>query len=463
MFHSNKEQTMTKSIYTAIACSLILGTSGCRKYVEIDQPGQRELKFTADYQGILDYRFDMNTSYFLPVIMNDDLELTDPTLESRVTGSTRNAFTWSADYFGDAEDSEWQRMYKQINRFNTITYYIGESQGGSEQEKAHIKAQAQMHRAYTYFDLVNMYAKQYDAATAATDPGVPLLLSPSLEQGLKRASVQAVYDQIIKDLMEAIPGLPDQADFVSRASKNAAYATLAKAYLQMGNYTDALRFADSALKIKNTLLNLNNYLTGTPIPAFTQHPEYIFMKNPASSAFVFFPLAPELQALFATNDLRWEVYTRDGITSPFPPTFTGRAYVRHRLTADGNMIGPDVPEMMLIKSECLARTGKPAEAMDVLNTLRQNRFRPADYVAFTATDANDALVKVLQERRRELMVRGTRWYDLKRLNKEPQFAKTLTRTFLGETYTLPPNGNRYLLPIAGKYTSMNPELEPNPR
>ncbi len=70
---------------------------------------------------------------------------------------------------------------------NTITYYIGESQGGSEADKAHIKAQAQMHRAYTYFDLVNMYAKQYDAATASTDPGVPVLLSPSLEQSLKKS------------------------------------------------------------------------------------------------------------------------------------------------------------------------------------------------------------------------------------------------------------------------------------
>lgn len=453
---------MTKLLYTAIACSLILGASSCRKYVEVDQPGQRELKFTSDYQGILDYRFEINTAYILPVIMNDDLEITDPTLENRVTGYIRNAWTWSADLFGDAEDQEWQRMYKQINRFNTITYYIGESQGGSEAEKAHIKAQAQLHRAYTYFDLVNMYAKQYDAATASTDPGIPVLLSPSLEQSLKRASVKAVYDQIMKDLTEAIPNLPEQGEFVTRASKTAAYAIMAKASLQMGNYTDGLRFADSALKRKSSLLNMNNYLS-TPIPAFLQHPEYIFMKTQASSSFVFYPLSQELQQIFDTKDLRWELYTRDGATSPFPPVFNGRAYVRHRLTVDGNLIGPDVPEMMLIKAECLARTGKPGEAMDVINTLRQNRFRPADYVALTAADANDALVKVLQERRRELMVRGLRWFDLKRLNKEPQFAKTLSKTFLGETYTLAPNSNRYVLPIASKYTSMNPELEPNPR
>ncbi len=237
---------------------------------------------------------------------------------------------------------------------------------------------------------------------------------------------------------------------------------LARASLQMGNYSEALRFADSALKRKSSLLNMNNYLS-TPLPTFLQHPEYIFMKTQASSSFVFYPLSQELQQIFDTKDLRWEMNTRDGATSPFPPVFNGRAYVRHRLTVDGNLIGPDVPEMMLIKAECLARTGKPGEAMDVINTLRQNRFRPADYVALTATDANDALVKVLQERRRELMVRGLRWFDLKRLNKEPQFAKTLSKTFLGETYTLAPNSNRYVLPIASKYTSMNPELEPNPR
>lgn len=454
---------MTRLIYTTLACSLILGASSCRKYVEIDQPGQRELKFTSDYQGILDYRTDMNTAYFLPVIMNDDIELTDPTLENNVNGYIRNAFTWSADFYGDFEDGEWSKMYKQINRFNTITYYIGESQGGTGQEKEHIMAQAKMHRAYTYLDLVNMYAKQYDAATASTDPGVPLLLTPSVEQSLKRASVQAVYDQITKDLTEAIPFLPDVPDAVTRASATAAFAVLARANLQMGKYADALRFADSALKRKSTLLNLNNIISN-PYPTFMQHPEYIFHKVQLSTSFTFFPMSSDLQSIFAHTDLRWELYTRDGANNPFPPSFTGRAYVRGKLIPeDGNMVGLDVPELLLIKAECLARTNKPSDAMDVINTLRQNRFRPADYTPFIATDANDALVKVLLERRRELMVRGIRWFDLKRLNKESQFAKTLTRTFLGETYTLTPNSNRYLLPIAATYTSLNPELEPNPR
>lgn len=75
--------------------------------------------------------------------------------------------------------------------------------------------------------------------------------------------------------------------------------------------------------------------------------------------------------------------------------------------------------------------------MDVINTLRKSRFRAADYYDLTATDATDALVKVLAERRKELMGVGRfRWADLKRLNKESRFAKTIAHPFLTQTFTL---------------------------
>lgn len=85
--------------------------------------------------------------------------------------------------------------------------------------------------------------------------------------------------------------------------------------------------------------------------------------------------------------------------------------------------------------------------MKDLNTLLQSRWESGTYIDKTAANANDALLFVLKERRKELVMRGLRWTDLRRLNKDARFAKILSRTINGTTYTLLPNDNRYTLLI----------------
>ncbi|MBO9661064.1 MAG: RagB/SusD family nutrient uptake outer membrane protein, partial [Chitinophagaceae bacterium] len=155
-------------------------------------------------------------------------------------------------------------------------------------------------------------------------------------------------------------------------------------------------------------------------------------------------------------------YTTDGANNPWPQ-FEGRAFIKDKITNDGLVIGPTVPEVMLSKAEALARQGNASEAMNVVNALRKNRFMPAEYVPFTASTPADALNKVIEERRRELCGTGLRWFDQKRLNKEAAFATTVTRRFDGADYTLLPNSNRYVYPIAKKYILLNPEIEQNPK
>ncbi|MNE17674.1 SusD family protein [compost metagenome] len=118
---------------------------------------------------------------------------------------------------------------------------------------------------------------------------------------------------------------------------------------------------------------------------------------------------------------------------------------------------------MLIKAECEARKGNTTTAADLLNTLRQKRFKPADYVALTASTNDEALQLVINERRRELFQKGLRWFDLKRLNKDEHFRKMLKRNYQGQEIVLEPTSNRYALPIPGKVILLNPKIEQNPR
>jgi hypothetical protein len=109
--------------------------------------------------------------------------------------------------------------------------------------------------------------------------------------------------------------------------------------------------------------------------------------------------------------------------------------------------GLAVDEIYLIKAECRARAGDRDGAMDVLNTLLKARWKTGTFVAYTAANADEALLIVLKERKKELLLRGLGWTDLRRLNREPKFAVTLQRKAGGVTYTLPPNDPRYAFPI----------------
>lgn len=83
-----------------------------------------------------------------------------------------------------------------IKGFETITV----AAGAPTDSLNTYKADARMARAYYLHELVTRYAKPYNPATAATDLGVPLITEYDVTLKPVRATVKAVYDQIIADL-----------------------------------------------------------------------------------------------------------------------------------------------------------------------------------------------------------------------------------------------------------------------
>ncbi|SEL32313.1 SusD family protein [Chitinophaga rupis] len=455
---------MNRIIYISVAALFILLTgAGCRKYVEIDQVGTRTLHYTKDFQALLNYSQVMERTYYYPEMASDEVNISDTNYQRNMRDLDVKAYTWAPEIFIDVNDGDWDGLYKQVYYCNLVTAGVLDSDGGTETEKRNIYAQALVHRAYAFYTLVNIYAKQYDAATAANDPGVPVLTVPDFTGSLKRASVKEVYDLVKNDLQAALPELADVASYSSIPSRAAVYAILARASLQQGLYADAGKYADSALARQHTLLNLADYADNAAgLPLKLQDPEIIFLKS-MTLTLPTFPLSDDLLALLPNTDLRYTLFTADGANFP-GNGFVGRGYYRPRINSQGVYTGPCVPEMMLIKAESEARAGNVAPALDVLNELRKHRYKPADYTDLRVTDAKAALRQVVNERSRELMGRGFRWFDQKRLNREADFATTVTRSnFRGQTYTLAPNSNRYVFPIANVYIKLNPEITPNPR
>lgn len=436
----------------------ILLLNSCRDYVEVEQVGNnRVLKYTSDYRGLANNYTDMTSSGGIHLLASADVEF-PTTYQTGVSTIWSNSYTWQEKIYDPSQgDSDWIGLYKAIYYSNVIIDGVMSSQGGTDAEKKEIYAEAFVHRAFAYLQLVNVYGPQFNPASANSEKAVPLLLKPDLFSSLERSTVGQVYDQIISDLQSALANdIQDTPQFNVLPSKRAVYALFARTYLYMGSYQLSLDNAQKALEMQSGLINLNTFASGFSYPVLIQNPEIIFSKT-ALLAYRGVPLSNDLLNSFESNDLRYNYYTIAGTN--FFPSYTGRGFgIANYSPTTGINIGVSVPEMYLISAECYARLGQPQKAVDNLNILRAKRYKTATTYQVAATTNLEALNLALIERQKELIGRGFRWFDQRRLNLDPAFRKTYTRVFKQNTYTLEPDGAGYVFPINQNYIDLNPEL-----
>lgn len=455
-----------KNVTTILAICVVVMLTGCNDYLDIKPKGEKIPTTVSDYETLLNYESVQKVSDTYPAYLTDDVFLPDvaegtatPGLNS-VDQSIRNLYLFKKEVFGDAQDDGfWFASYNRIYYYNTVIDNIMNADGSDEQQKLSIRAEALISRALEYLYLVNGYAKYYDVRTAESDPGVPLILDEDIsKKNLVRARVKDVYAQIQSDLQTALPNLPMQAKGNAfRASKAAGYGVLAKMYLYMGNYAEALKAANEVLEINNSLLDLKKYAVVKPqssigrtnVPQDIDNPENIYIKFApyvyGLSSKVFG--SDELISLFSEDDMRLQVYFTKNFRNIPTDKYVWAPYLRANLAVSS-------PEIYLIAAECEAREGSIERAIALINKLRDNRIK--NNTDIVATDRNDALQKVLEERRRELAMSGmVRYIDLKRLNQESQFAKTVTHVTGEGTFSLEPNSPLYVLPIPAKVMRFN--------
>jgi hypothetical protein len=440
----------------------------CKKYVEVKPEGQITPTTVNDYQLLLNNSTVFNVSSGTTDFVTDDIALIDTGLISSIQPvSLLNIYEFKELFYQTSEnDPDWNAFYQQIYTANIAIQGLPSATSGAPGQAQKLIAEAKVHRAYAYLCLVNQYAAVYNASNVDKAPGVPLLLVPTYTQSLQRASEATIYNQILSDLNTSLAALPNLPVNNTDPSKTAVYALLARTYLYMGDYANALKNADLALSLQSTLLSLNSELSNVPpgffypvfyFPLSQDNPETILLKA-ADNQDAPLNLSSELLNLLGPNDLRTYFFTYNGPDLGYYPG-TYYAYSPY----ESRNQGPTVSEMMLIEAECLARSQQGQQGLAVVNVLRQNRFKPSDYTPLTAANDQAALVLILQERRRELFAKGFRLFDLKRYNTDPTLAKTITHPLNGAQLTLAPGSNRYVYPIATNVISANPEITQNPR
>lgn len=375
----------------------------------------------------------------------------------------------------------WQLSYFAINQINLILD-AAPRVTMPDAARNNIEGQALFLRALIYHNLARVYAYDPGAIISQNNRGcVPLVLTPVLSSDQiekpARATVEAVYEQIYKDLNDAIvklAGVPNSRApfYATRAAAEALYSRVA---LYRRDYANVIRFADAALsRGVGTFLNTAQYVPGWRASV---HPESIFELQYVAAENL--GVNEALQTTYTTL-LELGNRARTGGFGDLVPT----ADLLRLMEAEGNDIrrqlyelgtagrGPAeiectkffgkngqpnldnipvirVSEVILNRAEAHAMLGNEAQALADVNRIRNRAGLPSVNLSGPAL-----LEEILKQRRIELAFEGDRWFTLKRLGRDIVKAPP--------AQTLPFIDFRILAPIPVREIQANPNLQQNP-
>jgi hypothetical protein len=440
---------------------IILTITSCKKYLDakpdakLATPSQLN-----DLQALLDNYNQMNTQFAGGTgIFSDNYYLSDDDWASIYSEDQRDYYIWQKD---DNNIADWQAPYSNIYTANLVLETLKSIPFAPDEKtlSENIKGAALFFRGSYFYSIAQLFAKGYNAATAEKDLGIPLRLSTDFTKKSVRATLKETYNQIISDLKESVQLLPPTSSIKSRPSKAAAYGSLARTYLSMKDYVNADAYADSCLSLYNTLMDYNSLDSNSQNPIQRFNPEVIFQAVSLSVD----PLQPSickidsnLYTSYSENDLRKVIYfsaNGDGSYSFKGDYDGGSDNYGHLFT------GIVTDEQYLIKAECEAWLDNTENSLKYLNALLGKRYRNEGFIPVTASDSVELLTIILNERRKELLFRGTRLTDLKRLNQDSRFAVTLKRKLNGTLYELSPNDNRYIAQLPKIVTDFGVKQNP---
>ncbi|MCY4779073.1 RagB/SusD family nutrient uptake outer membrane protein [Sphingobacterium sp. UT-1RO-CII-1] len=422
---------------------IMLLNSACSGYLDLKPDQKMAVPTTLEHCELLlnDYSA-MNTGYpTLGEIAADDYYLNTKDWKSLSNYDEQQTYNWSLAYM--TLNTHWQNPYKTVYLSNQVLAILETLDRNMDKDKFQkILGAAHFFRAFAFHQVAAVFTMPYRADTAPSEMGIPLRLKPDLDYKSTRSTLFETYDQIVTDYKNAIRYLPIVESLKGRPAKAAAYAGLARLYLDMQDYERAYAYADSALNLKADLLNYKDLNTSASFPIVRFNKEVLF---PAVSIFSS-PLNQSLARIdsdlyqsYDNSDYRKAAYFKHNASDAGTYGFKGS----YDNSATTPFIGLTTSELYLIRAECAVRKNKVNQALNDLNTLLEHRIDPSFFVAISETNPEKLLATVLRERRKELVFRGRRWSDLRRLNQDERFKTTLTRTIDGEVYTLEPNGLKY--------------------
>lgn len=310
----------------------------------------------------------------------------------------------------------WLYGYEAINTTNNVLASLDKV---VEADRDRVEGESRFIRAIVYFQLVRLFAKDYNDGNPSQNPGVPLVLEPTRSIGpdsyVSRNTVEEVYNQVITDLTQARDLLEPEGKNGIRANTYAASAFLARVYLQQGDYEKARDAANRVISsdeyslVSNFADAFNNSNVNTSEDIFAIQ---VTNQDGVNSLHEFYAAQQyggrgdiEIQQQhldrYESGDARLDFFYADPSTGE---TRTGKWRNQY-----GNINVVRLAEMYLVRAEANQRLGTSVGAtpLEDINTIR-NRAELDDLISVD-------LDAILHERYIELAFEGHFLFDLKRL------------------------------------------------
>ena len=460
----------------------------CDSYIDITPKGAVTVDSARQYYELIVYpmRCYYPSAFFY---LTDDAWSKESNIlgyESTSFNGINFTFNEQADRTLLADNNLYENMYAYILRMNLIIDNIDDADG-SQELKTLAKAEARTFRAFDHFLAVNTYAKAYNPATAQQDGGVCIMEHYDLEATPQKSSVAQVYDFIIRELEESVGLLQEQPENIYHPNKAYGYGLLAQVYLFHRDWEKAKEAAETSLRLNSALVDYNVIKDAGGVGRYKNYnrennPEvlsYMWMGSgwtlEEATLYYYGMISPELKSLFEADDLRYSLFLRDtgtSITNWFD-SGSGAAIWTPATTSERftyMTVGLRTAEVYLTLAEANARLGNLDAAADYVNRLRTKRLSGTNTAISTPSSQVEMMNTIIGERRKELLFGFHRFFDLKRLNIEPEYAKTITRIFpvvnISEsyplrTYTLRPDSRLYIIPFPRSARDKNPNLTLN--
>ncbi len=408
-------------------------------------------------------------------------------------------FTYSYRHIVNSSVSTnfWEEAYQGIYSANKVIEAIDDN---ASQEMLQLKGENLFLRALMHFDLVRIFSRPY-SQNPETNLGVMIRDNTDVTALPPRSTVKETYEFIESDLLKAADLMTEDKPAIF-ASKEVAWALLARLYLYMEQHEKAIEYADKVINSGRYELlgteQFGNYFRLLP----ENNPETIFAikiqetenmgKASIGSLYHGDGGWGEMFASQTYRDLLYQnpndertkfidpvyVYDEEGNKIPDPDEDVGyllekrdglSKYFINKYTYEGGVPMLSSPivlrlaEMYLIKAEAFAKAGREAEAIEMVNIIRKRAGLSGDQL-FSVNDLKgyDAVLDVvLDERRLELAWEGHRSFDLFRNNR------TMDRSYVqpfgwSGPQSIPPTSNSIVHLIPESEIALNPNLVQNP-
>lgn len=488
----------------------------CNKFLEMKSPSEyvpkntmalSEMLLGSGYPNRYGSLFVFNNFLSDDVSMNYEIILNEAQEANLV--SLKALYAWHPDMeikmLNPSYLDNWSEYYKQIKGCNAVFDYINTVEG-TEAEKNKIMAEAYTLRAFYYLNLVNLYAKPY--SWDKNSLGVPLKLTSEIElKHLPRNTVAEVYDQIVADLLEAEKlfmtlSKEERGTKSLRISLPATQILLSRTYLYMERWSDVDAVSKRFIKENPSfvLSDLNKFEAN----ATTTYPSYASLSNSETiwvyagtgfsgiynvygstlvkdeiyewedpSSAPAFGISKDLINSYEDGDLRrnyyfvkvWDFVNKKPIKKEMYYAY-GKMDISNTnspVFADGKFgLSFRVSELYLNYAEALVKLGGNNEsvALNYINQIRKNRFVPDKYKEISGLTGELLLSLVKKERRCELCLEVTRWYDLRRWN-ESYTKDWIVNDQVANKFTIDKNDPAYILPIHSDVLKSNSSLKQN--